>query len=124
VVYELGPTALHIVNFLTPVAADCTQVFTVAGLRLRYGGALLSRLAQPFAMWVARQDATMLRQVTGTLRTFGAADFVSTQADVLGPLMGHLLRQAQSGAVDPVQWTAAAQQAAVPGSRSKFFLKF
>jgi phenylpropionate dioxygenase-like ring-hydroxylating dioxygenase large terminal subunit len=124
VVYELGPTALRIVNFLTPVAADCTKVFTVAGLRLRCGGALLGRLAQPFAMWVARQDATMLRKVSDTVRTFGGQNFVSTQADVLGPLMGHLLRQAQAAAVDPAQWAAEAQRAAVPSARSKFFLNF
>jgi len=96
--YRLGDSShLCISAALTPVENFRTRIFAVLSFRTPLPDRLLALLLKPIIMRIFRQDAAMLRAQTETIGTFGGEQFQSTQADVLGPEILRLLRQAERG---------------------------
>ena len=90
--YSLGPHALQISNFLTPVTAHETHVYTHVDLQGPRWLQWAARALVPFGKQIGRQDARMLAAQTRTLQHFGGEQFVYTDADVLGPHIARLLK--------------------------------
>jgi phenylpropionate dioxygenase-like ring-hydroxylating dioxygenase large terminal subunit len=101
--YQAGDTThLLVTSFLTPVSDAVTRMFVTVQLSglLR----LAMPLVRPLFTRIFRQDASMLKSQAETIARFGGEQFVSTEADVLGPEIHRLLRNAERGerGADPV----------------------
>jgi hypothetical protein len=96
--YRLGDeNHLIVTSFCTPVTDTRTRMSAVVTLRLRAMSGLVSRLVQPLAIRILRQDAAILAAQTATIRRFGGEQYMSTELDLLGPHVWRLLKQAESG---------------------------
>jgi len=104
--YRLGPRSHFVVSaYLTPEAPDVTRLFAVASFRTPLPGRLLALVLEPFARMIFKQDQRILSVVSQHVRKFGAAPFVSTELDTMGPHIRRLLKAAleaeKARALDP-----------------------
>jgi phenylpropionate dioxygenase-like ring-hydroxylating dioxygenase large terminal subunit len=95
--YRLGNSHLVITNAATPVTDFRTRFFSVFTFRLPVPAALVRAVLSPIVRRIFRQDAWILRLQTEAVRRAGRESFVSTEADVLGPHIWRLLREAADG---------------------------
>ncbi len=91
------PNGLHytITSCCTPVAARETIVHTVISFRWGALGPLVRLVFEPLSRIIIRQDVRMIALQRANLDRFGTSTFVSSDADLLGPLIGawnHALR--------------------------------
>ena len=102
--YRLGERS-HLVatTAATPLDDARTRLFSAVSFRLPVPGAAVAPLLAPVARRILRQDAWMLALQTDTVARFGGERFASTEADVLGPQIVRLLRQAEQGAGAPAR---------------------
>jgi phenylpropionate dioxygenase-like ring-hydroxylating dioxygenase large terminal subunit len=95
------PNGLHytITSCCTPVAARETIVHTVISFRWGALGPLVRLVFEPLSRIIIRQDVRMIAMQRANLDRFGTSTFVSSDADLLGPLIGawhHALRQGEA----------------------------
>jgi phenylpropionate dioxygenase-like ring-hydroxylating dioxygenase large terminal subunit len=96
--YRLGDdNHLLVTSAMTPVDDFVTQVWTVVSLRLRIPTRLLVPIVTPLATRILRQDRAILALQTQTIRRFRGEQLASTEIDVLGPQIWHLLTAAARG---------------------------
>jgi phenylpropionate dioxygenase-like ring-hydroxylating dioxygenase large terminal subunit len=95
--YRLGHSHLVITNAATPVTDFRTRFFSVVTFRLPVPAVLARAVLSPIVRRIFRQDAWILRLQTEAVRRAGRESFVSTEADVLGPHIWRLLRDAADG---------------------------
>lgn len=96
--YRLGAsTHLSVTSAFTPVDAFVTDLHASLAFRLPIPGAIVRPLVEAVVMRIVRQDVAMLAAQTDTVRRFGGERFSHTAADVLGPSIAALLRQAERG---------------------------
>lgn len=95
--YALGDhTHVCITTLCTPVDDFRTRLFATVSYRLRLIPAWAVRAAfLPLARWVYSQDARILESQTETIRRFGGEEYASTEIDLLGPQIWHLMRAAE-----------------------------
>lgn len=96
--YRLGDdTQIVTTAALTPITPRRTKLFGMSALRtpLRRSQAALARLLKPLALVVLKQDADILRIQAEAIRSFGGESLISTDADVLGPHIFRLLKNAE-----------------------------
>ncbi len=97
--YRLGESS-HVVAWqaLTPETDFVTRIYAVLHFRVPLlPGWLVRLVVEPVARRILRQDAAMLRQQTASIQRFGGERYVSTDVDVLGPHIWHLLKRAERG---------------------------
>ena len=101
--YRMGERS-HLIatNILTPVTDFMTRMHAVVAFRLPVPGAIIRPAVEPVVRRILRQDAQMLAQQTANIRRFGGEQYISTEIDVLGPHIWHLLKMAESGELDKV----------------------
>ncbi|MEW6271566.1 MAG: aromatic ring-hydroxylating dioxygenase subunit alpha [Thermodesulfobacteriota bacterium] len=98
--YRLGTeNHLLVTSLCTPVGDFTTRMLAVVSFRLRVPGSFVRPLLTPVAMRIFRQDASILRLQSSTIRRFGGEQFMSTEIDVLGPHIWRLLKQAEADAL-------------------------
>jgi len=96
--YRLGAGShLVVTTAFTPVSGDEVHLFTAVSFRLPLPGVLVRPFVAPLALRVLAQDAHMLAAQAENVSRFGGERFASTELDVLGPHVGHLLRRAARG---------------------------
>jgi phenylpropionate dioxygenase-like ring-hydroxylating dioxygenase large terminal subunit len=100
--YRLGDRShLVVTTAFTPVSDDETHLFSAVSVRLPVPAlvmqALVRPLLLPLSLRVLAQDATILKAQAEAIARFDGEQFVHTEADVLGPAIWHLLRQAERG---------------------------
>ncbi|MCS6799520.1 MAG: aromatic ring-hydroxylating dioxygenase subunit alpha [Myxococcota bacterium] len=96
--YRLGRAHLCVTAALSPVTDFHTRLFAAASFRLPWlPGWLVALVVRPIALRVFRQDAALLERQRAVVERFGGEHFVSTDLDVLGPAILHLLRDAERG---------------------------
>jgi phenylpropionate dioxygenase-like ring-hydroxylating dioxygenase large terminal subunit len=95
--YRLGNSHLAVTNAATPVTDFRTRFFSVVAFRLPMPAVLVRAVVSPIVRRIFRQDAWVLRLQTEAVRRAGRESFVSTEADVLGPHIWRLLREAAEG---------------------------
>jgi phenylpropionate dioxygenase-like ring-hydroxylating dioxygenase large terminal subunit len=96
--YQLGERShLVVTTAFSPVADDETHLFAAVSVRLPVPAALIRPVLLPLALRVLAQDARILSAQAETIRRFDGEQFTHTEADVLGPAIWHLLRQAERG---------------------------
>jgi len=100
--YRLGDRShLVVTTAFSPVADAETHLFSAVTVRLPVPGALSRTLVRPLllplALRVLAQDARILKAQAEAIERFDGEQFVHTEADVLGPAIWHLLRQAERG---------------------------
>jgi phenylpropionate dioxygenase-like ring-hydroxylating dioxygenase large terminal subunit len=101
--YRLGEDShLCITTALTPIGDFHTRMYAVVALRLPVPDQLVAPVLKPIALTVFRQDARVLERQTEVIERFGGEQFVSTEADVLGPHILRLLRNAERGERTPM----------------------
>jgi phenylpropionate dioxygenase-like ring-hydroxylating dioxygenase large terminal subunit len=96
--YRLGETS-HLVatTAATPLDAERTRLFSTVTFRLPVPGWLVVPVLFPIARGILRQDARMLALQSEVVARFGGERFATTEADVLGPQIVRLLREARDG---------------------------
>jgi hypothetical protein len=97
--YRIGEDS-HVLatQALTPVEDFRTRMFAVLHFRIPRIPAWLVRLVvQPVAIGILRQDARVLVQQTEYIHRFGGEQYVSTELDLMGPQIWHLLKMAERG---------------------------
>jgi phenylpropionate dioxygenase-like ring-hydroxylating dioxygenase large terminal subunit len=103
--YRLGERSQVLVTTaFSPVRDDETHLFSEVSLRLPLPAPLrwlLRPLLLPLGLRVLAQDARILAAQAEAIRRFDGEQFVHTQADLLGPAIWHLLRQAERGLGGP-----------------------
>ncbi|PIE20066.1 MAG: (2Fe-2S)-binding protein [Proteobacteria bacterium] len=100
--YRLGDRNHFLVtSACTPVSDFETHIYAVIQLRLRVPARLVKPLLEPIAKRIFAQDAEILGQQTDVIRAFGGERFQSTELDLIGPHIYHLLKRAQRGEVGP-----------------------
>lgn len=83
---------------LTPETDFVTRMYAVLHFKLPIVPAWLVRLiVQPIAMRILRQDAAVLALQTQNIGHFGGERYTSTDIDLLGPHIWHLLKMAERG---------------------------
>lgn len=100
--YRLGDDAHFLANSIcTPVDEYLTRIHAVIAFRTRLPGWLLKPLLTPLANRIFKQDASILREQSSSLRRFGGEHYASTAVDVLGLQIARLLRHSEPGAEGP-----------------------
>ena len=102
--YRLGQRS-HLIatNILTPVTDFVTRMHAIVAIRLPVPGAVIRPVVEPVIRRILKQDADMLAQQTENIRKFGGERYVSTDLDVLGPHIWHLLKMAERGELGHVE---------------------
>lgn len=102
--YRLGKKN-HILatQVMTPESDFVTRVYAFVSFRTALPGWLLRCFVGPIAASIMKQDARILRAQTETVKQFGGERFVSTELDLLGPHIWHLLRRAECGELASVE---------------------
>lgn len=96
--YALGESNhLVITSALTPLSDRRTKVTSVASLRLRFASRFLAWIAAPLARRVLDQDITILKAMQENRDRWPGPRNVSTEADLLGPHIARLLKDAEQG---------------------------
>jgi phenylpropionate dioxygenase-like ring-hydroxylating dioxygenase large terminal subunit len=95
--YALGEhTHLCITTLCTPIDDFRTRLFAVVSHRLRLLPAwAVKAVLVPLGHRVFAQDARILESQTETIRRFGGEEYASTEIDLLGPQIWHLMRDAE-----------------------------
>ncbi|MBT9556736.1 MAG: aromatic ring-hydroxylating dioxygenase subunit alpha [Myxococcales bacterium] len=98
--YRLGPKS-HILatQAMTPESDYVTRTYAVAAFRLPIPGFLVRPFIEPIVRAILKQDAWVLREQSEAVRRFGGERHTSTDIDLLGPDIWHLLRKAERGEV-------------------------
>lgn len=99
--YGLGESHLVATTAATPLDDEHVRLFSAVTFRLPLPGAVVAPVLAPVARRILRQDAWMLALQTGTIARFEGERFATTDADVLGPHVARLLRQAEQGGAVP-----------------------
>ena len=100
--YKLGAkTHFCVTVALTPVHDFFTRLFAVVSIRLPVPGWIAVPVLRPLFLRIFQQDATILKSQTANINRFGGEQFVSTEADTLGPHIHRLLKMAEAGQRDP-----------------------
>lgn len=90
--YRLGDDAhLVVTTALTPSEETRTDLHTVVSWRSPLPATATRLAVEPLARWILRQDASMLRAQSSTIRRFGRKRFASTELDFFGPAIERLL---------------------------------
>ena len=96
--YKLGTAHVLATQALTPVGDFMTRMYAVLNFKLPYIPHWLVKLVvTPVAFRILRQDAVMLKKQTDNVLRFGGERYTSTDIDVLGPHIWHLLKMAERG---------------------------
>ena len=95
------PNGLHytITSCCTPIATRETIVHTVISFRWGALGPLVRLVFEPLSRIIIRQDVRMIALQRANLDRFGQSTFVSSEADLLAPLIvawNHALRVGES----------------------------
>jgi hypothetical protein len=100
--YRLGERS-HLVatTAVTPLDDEHARLFSAVTFRLPVPGAPVAAVLAPVARRILQQDARMLALQTETVARFGGERFATTEADVLGPHVARLLREAERGGATP-----------------------
>ncbi|HET9595471.1 MAG TPA: Rieske 2Fe-2S domain-containing protein [Anaeromyxobacteraceae bacterium] len=100
--YRLGDRS-HLVatTAVTPIDDEHARLFSAVTFRLPVPGAAVAAVLGPVARRILAQDARMLALQSETVARFGGERFATTEADVLGPQIARLLREAERGAAAP-----------------------
>jgi phenylpropionate dioxygenase-like ring-hydroxylating dioxygenase large terminal subunit len=100
--YRLGDRS-HLVatTAVTPLDDEHARLFSAVTFRLPVPGAPVAAVLSPVARRILQQDARMLALQTETVARFGGERFATTEADVLGPQIARLLREAEHRAAGP-----------------------
>lgn len=100
--YKLGEKS-HLIatQFLTPEEDFRTRAYAMVNFRLPLPHWLVRLAVEPVARRILKQDAVVLRAQTENIHRFGGERYVSSDVDVLGPHIWHLLKHAESGDVRP-----------------------
>ncbi|MFN8546404.1 MAG: aromatic ring-hydroxylating dioxygenase subunit alpha [Candidatus Eisenbacteria bacterium] len=100
--YRFGPDRHYIITSqCTPISEEETQVYTLLTFRFGAIGPLVRLFFEPISRRIIRQDVDVLREQTENLRRFGGARFVNTRADLLGPEILRLWRDASLRSGEP-----------------------
>ena len=101
--YRLGDAHLVISSALTPISDFETMLFGQVAFRLpiKLPSRVIESVLRPLALVILKQDATMLRHQTKSVKRFGGEQLVSTDVDVLGPHILRLLKDAELGKRGP-----------------------
>ncbi len=101
--YKIGDDSHILITSLgTPVSDFRTQLFTVISYRFgRMPGWMIRGVLEPIGKMIFKQDAVMLGKQTELIERFGGEQFVSTEIDVLGPLIWRLMKAGERGDADP-----------------------
>ncbi|MEC8025689.1 MAG: Rieske 2Fe-2S domain-containing protein [Myxococcota bacterium] len=102
--YRLGERS-HLIatNILTPITDFLTRMYAVVAVKLPVPGALVRPVIEPVIRKILRQDAEMLAKQTDNIQRFGGERYTSTEVDVLGPHIWHLLKMAERGELEQVE---------------------
>ena len=93
--YSFGPDRHYIITSqCTPVGEAETQVYTMVTFRFAGLGPLVRLYFEPIARRIIHQDVVVLRAQSENLARFGGPRFTSTRADLLGPEIWRLWREA------------------------------
>lgn len=97
------PNGLHytITSCCTPVGAHDTWVHTVISFRFRGLGPLVRLVFEPLSRIIIRQDVRMIALQRANLDRFEPSPFVSTEADLLGPIIVEWNRALREGRSPP-----------------------
>lgn len=101
--YRLSDRSQIVVSsVLSPVADFHTRLYTVVSFKLPLPGWLVALVVKPIARRIFGQDKRMLALQTQNIDRFGGEQYVSTELDALGPHILRLLRNAERGALAPL----------------------
>lgn len=97
------PNGLHytITSCCTPLEAHDTMVHTVISYRFRLLGPLVRLVFEPLSRIIIRQDVQMIARQRLNLDRFGPTAFVSSDADLLGPIIIEWNRSLRDGRAPP-----------------------
>jgi phenylpropionate dioxygenase-like ring-hydroxylating dioxygenase large terminal subunit len=96
--YRLGERSHFLITSIcTPVSDFETRVFAEVAFKLPFPGWLVRPFITPIALRIFEQDQTVLAAQTAAIEAFGGEQFVSTEIDVLGGPIWHLLKAAERG---------------------------
>ncbi len=96
--YRIGEDShVHISGALTPSSDYETRMFSVISFRVPFPPKLVLPIVRPVALRIFAQDAVVLNKQTESIQRFGGEHYASTEIDVLGPHILHLLRKAERG---------------------------
>lgn len=96
--YALGDDGRIVAtHLLAPVTRELTRIFFVVTLKLRVPGWLAVPVVHVVGRWIIGQDARALRLQSENASRFGGERWHSTEVDVLGPHVAHLLERAARG---------------------------
>jgi phenylpropionate dioxygenase-like ring-hydroxylating dioxygenase large terminal subunit len=97
------PNGLHyiITSSCTEINAGETEVFTVISFKFRRFGPLVRLYFEPLSRYIIRQDVRILAAQQANVARFGAPDFASTKADLLGPLIAAWRKALSNGTPPP-----------------------
>ena len=103
--YKIGEKS-HVLahQALTPETDFRTQMYAVLHFKIPLVPAWLLRLiVEPVARSILRQDAKILQLQTDSVKLFGGERYVSTEIDLMGPHIWHLLKFAERGELDKAE---------------------
>jgi phenylpropionate dioxygenase-like ring-hydroxylating dioxygenase large terminal subunit len=102
--YRLGDRS-HVVatQAMTPVGDFVTRCYALVCFRLPLPGWLIRPFVEPVARGIIKQDARILKAQTDNVQKFGGERFVSTEIDLLGPHIWHLLKRAERGELEGLE---------------------
>lgn len=101
--YRLSDRSQIVVSsVLSPVGDFRTRLYTVVSFKLPLPGWLVALVVKPIARRIFGQDKHMLALQTQNIERFGGEQYVSTELDALGPHILRLLRNAERGALAPL----------------------
>ncbi len=96
--YRLGAeNHLVVTSLLTPISDWVTHMYAITAFKLRVPHAAVKPIALRLGRRVVEQDIEMLRAQVESVRRFDGERYVSTDVDVLGPHIWHLLKLAERG---------------------------
>ena len=109
--YRFGPDRHYIITSqCTPINEEETQVYTMLTFRFGWIGPLVRLLFEPISRRVIRQDVDVLRAQRENLRRFGGARYINTRADLLGPEILRLWRDAAARSDEATRTLPAARE--------------
>jgi phenylpropionate dioxygenase-like ring-hydroxylating dioxygenase large terminal subunit len=93
--YRLGDNHLVDTAMFTPISDDETDLHAAITFHLTVPHAVVRPLVTPVVNRILRQDASVLRRQSASIRRFGGEHFASTDLDVLGNHIRRLLDHAE-----------------------------
>lgn len=93
--FRLVNTIVHL-----PMSAFRTRAWFVVRFESRLPARVVQAVVRQHGRRILRQDAEALARQTGRARDLGGERYTSTELDLLGPTIWHLLRQAERAEAD------------------------